>query len=31
MSDVFIPVMVIVFEEHSYLFSDYTKFLGCPI
>lgn len=30
-SDVFIPVMVIVFEEHSYLFTDYIKFLGCPI
>lgn len=25
MSDVFIPVMVMVFEEHSYLFIDYTK------
>lgn len=26
MSDVLIPVMVMVFEEHSYLFIGYTKF-----
>lgn len=27
MSDVFIPVMVMVFEEHSYLFIDYATFV----
>jgi len=26
LSDVFISVMVMVFEEHSYLFTGYTKF-----
>lgn len=26
MSDVLIPVMVMVFEEHSHLFIGYTKF-----
>lgn len=26
LSDVFIPVMVMVFEGHSYLFIGYTKF-----
>lgn len=27
MSDVFIPVIVTVLKDHSYLFIDYTKFL----